>query len=127
MAGPNYVLDKGFEAGDPVTKFTFVQLQADESVEPGTAGEEAIGVVQGTVEADQIERGQVIVDVRLLGISRCIVQTAGSVVAGDEVEVGTGGTVVAQSSGVAVGIALQSVTTAAAGHHVDVLLTPAGG
>lgn len=127
MSGPNYVLDKGFEAGEALTKYTFVSLQSDETVDEGTAGAAALGVVQGEVEADQITRGRVIMDVRLMGISRCVVQTSGTVTAGGEVAVGTAGTVVdATTSDIVVGIALQGVTSAAEGHHIDVLLTPGG-
>jgi hypothetical protein len=124
MAGPNYVLDKGYAVGGAVRQFRFVTLGGSEVVsEAAAAGAQSLGVCQEEVSADDATRGR-IVDVRLLGISRCIAGAA--ITIGAPVRVDNQGRVTALAATTAnqnqVGIALQAAT--AAGDHVDVFLTP---
>ena len=125
MAGPNYVLDKGFTAGGVIRKFRFVELNAagTQVSEANAAGESVIGVCQEEVSASDVTNKRV-VDVRLMGISRCI---AGATLATAGVQVATdnqGRVAAAASTNAVVGILL--TPAANAGDHVDVLLTQGG-
>jgi len=123
MAGPNYVLSKGWVAGGAITKFRFVELNAaGTSVTQANApGEPVIGVAQEEISAGDATSGRV-VNVALMGITRAI---AGSILGTSGVQISTdaSGRVVASSSAV-VGILLTPATIT--GQHVDVLLTQAG-
>jgi hypothetical protein len=126
MAGPNYVLDKGFLAGGAITKYHVVKLASPETVTAATAiADDILGVCQEEVTSGDATNGR-IVDIRLAGISRCIAGTGG-VTAGKQVMVLAGGTgrvtdAVGATARV-LGIALQTATV---GTHVDVLLTHGG-
>ena len=125
MAGPNYVLDKGFLAGGAITKYRGVELGANETVTQANAvNDRVLGICQEEVSAGDATNGR-IVDIRLLGISRCIAGAA--VTIGNLVTIDGSGRVVNSPVAVGtayavVGIALQ--TAANAGDHIDVLLTP---
>jgi hypothetical protein len=123
MAGPDYVLDKGFTAASVLTQFTFVKMSADEAVTAVTgATDRVLGVTQQPVVTADINKQAV--DVRILGVTKAKVGTAG-VTRGFTVDTDASGQVVngGASPGRAVGIALQTGVT---GDLVDVLLTPAG-
>lgn len=124
MAGPNYVLSKGFKAGAAITQYRFVSLAAAETVtQTATAGAAAIGVAQETISTADATAGR-IVNVALLGISRCI---AGAVLATPGVAVSanaSGQVKAAVATENVMGILLQPAT--ATGAHVDVLLTQGG-
>jgi len=122
MAGPNYVLDKGFEAAGAIGRFRCVELGTGEVVTQCNAlNDPAIGVSQDTISADDATNGRV-VDVRMAGISRCI--ASGPIAIGDRVRAAADGGVVTLAAATAgqrmVGIALQA---AVSGDHVDVFLT----
>lgn len=123
MAGPNYVLSKGFKAGGAITAYRVVTLAAAETVtQTATAASSAIGIAQETVSAGDATAGR-IVNVALLGISRCI---AGAVLNTPGIQVGSdaSGRVITAASGSVIGILLNTATATNA--HVDVLLTQAG-
>lgn len=123
MAGPDYVLDKGFTAASALTQFTFVKFSADEAVTAQTgAADRVLGVTQQAVVAADVNKQAV--DVRLLGISKVKVGTGG-VTRGFTVDTDASGQVVAAAASPArsVGIAMQ---TGVAGDLIDVFLTPAG-
>jgi hypothetical protein len=123
VAGPNYVLGKGFKAGGAISQFRFVELGAAETVtQANAAGDACIGVAQEEVTAADATAGRV-VNVLVAGISRCI---AGAALATAGVDVGTDaqGRVIAAASGKVLGVLLQ--TAASTGQHVDVLLTQGG-
>lgn len=126
MAGPNYVLDKGFVAGGAITQYRGVVLSATaESVtQASSAGVQALGIAQDTVISSADATNSRVADVRILGISRCI---AGAAITTERrMVLDNQGRVVPAAATTAkqnqVGIALQ--TASAAGDHVDVLLTP---
>jgi hypothetical protein len=123
MAGPDYVLDKGFTAASALVQFTFVKVSADEAVTAVTgATDRVIGVVQQAAVAADINKQAV--DVRILGISKVKVG-AGGVTRMLDVNIDAAGLVVASGAAGSVsrGIALQ---TGVAGDLVDVLITPSG-
>lgn len=124
MAGPNYVLSKGFKSGAAITQFRFVSLAAAETVtQTATAGANAIGVAQETISTADATAGR-IVNVALLGISRCI---AGAILATPGVAVtsdASGRVVAATTANQVLGILLQPATATSV--HVDVLLTQGG-
>jgi hypothetical protein len=124
MAGPNYVLSKGWPAGGAIGRFRFVELATDgvTVTQANGAGDPCIGVCQEEVTAGDATNGRV-VNVAVMGISRAI---AGAVLANAGVQVGTDtqGRVVAAAANNVLGILLQPAT--ATGNHVDVLLTQAG-
>ncbi len=134
--GPNFVLDKGYQIAGTVYPaiFTLVKLgTAPNEVESSNvAGEEVLGVLQEDVPSptnansgglDYIALGRV-VNVRLMGISRCV--AAGAIALGARVVSngdGTAKTIVAATTNQnVVGIALSAATTA--GDQFDLLLTP---
>ena len=123
--GGHQVLDKGFEAGEALTQFTFVKLVTgeDRRVEAcDTQGELAIGVVQEEVSAEDVTRGPRIVNVRLLGVS--VVEAGATITKMDEVTPGADGKAEPAAAGDrVVGIALDD---GADGDWIAVLLTPAG-
>ena len=124
MAGPNYVLSKGFKAGAAITQYRFVSLAASEVVtQTATAGAASIGISQETISTADATAGR-IVNVALIGISRAI---AGMVLAtpGIQVTSNASGQVKTVGTGEnAIGILLNAATATSA--HVDVLLTQAG-
>lgn len=141
MAGSNYVLDKGFpvlstynsSSTNGVQAFRFVKLNTTGTIDLCTAATAAtpyLGVVQENVDQTKVATGKVVADVRLLGISKVVVQTATSLTIGARVMCGNaGGAVLAATAGSYVaGIIVgtdPSAGTIAAGDIVDVLLTPA--
>jgi hypothetical protein len=129
--GPNFVLDKGFRATGS-TAYAFgepVVLTGDgQSIaRAGAAATNVIGVCQEDLEVAKLNTGKAILDVRVLGISRVI---AGAAIARDaRVAVDATCRAVTQARAAAgaqpaavFGIALTAA--AAAGDHIDVLLTP---
>jgi hypothetical protein len=125
MAGPNYVLDKGFNlsnAGAAQSIYRFVKFAADENkVTQATAiTDQCVGVCQQRVEAVDSVTGNVQVDVRIMGISK--VESAGVIALGARVAPATDGRAqTAVSTQFVHGIAWQAAT--AAGQWIDVLLT----
>jgi hypothetical protein len=124
MAGPNYVLSKGWPAGGAITKYRFVELATTGVTVTQTngAGDPCIGVAQEEISAADATAGRV-VNVAVMGISRCI---AGAILANAGIQVGSNasGQVITAASGSVLGILLTPAT--ATGQHVDVLLTQAG-
>lgn len=132
--GPNYVLDKGFLAEGGSVEYKFGEivvhgtaLQAVARATTAAATNLFVGVCQETVDAAKVATGKVFVDVRVLGIARVIAGAAvtkGSRVTNDTSARATA--VTRAGAGVqpahVLGIAL--TPAAAAGDHIDVLLTP---
>lgn len=140
MAGSNYVLDKGFPVlitynasnANGVTAFRIVKTIAatgtiDLAVSP-TATTLMVGIVQENVDRAKVATGKVVADVRLLGVSKVVVDgTPGTINHGTRVMCGAaGGVIAAATTGNAVtGIAIGVPSgTAVAGDIIDVLLTP---
>jgi len=125
MAGPNFVLDKGYAAGGAIRQFRCVELGASEVVTEANAANDVVwGICQEEVSAGDATNGRV-ADIRLMGISRCIAGAA--ITIGARVTTDNQGRVV--PSPVAVGtvypqVGLACQAAAAAGDHVDVMLTP---
>jgi hypothetical protein len=128
----NFVLDKGLVAAsnyassdaNGVQAFRFVRLTAAQTVDRTSAiTQVAIGVVQENVDVAKVATGKVVVDVRLLGISRVV--AAAAIALGAEVApTATGKAQTAVATQRVAGIALQAA--GADGDEIDVLLTPAG-
>jgi len=127
MPGMNFVLDKGFQTQTALTKFFCVKYgTADQTCTAVTGTTDLVlGVVQEDATAADVTRGR-IVDVRLMGIARCVAGAA--ITRGARVIVGATGKVLTLAGGTAnqnvVGIAMTTVTTDL--DHIDVLLTPGG-
>lgn len=126
----NFVLDKGYEADSDSFSSGVVRHRF---VAQGTTGNDVIltqdngalsvGVVMENVDAEKVTArpGQVVVNVRLLGIAPVELGTGGAS-AGSLVVSDTGGTAITGTSGDFVGgIALQ---TGVSGDIINVLLTP---
>jgi hypothetical protein len=124
--GPNFVLDKGFQATTAIIQFRAVTLVANDQVKQADAGAQfAIGIGQETVSAADAAQvtGARITDVRILGISRAINGTAGALARMTRCAVDSVGRVVAATTGQAVlGVTMSAAT--AQGDQVDFLLTP---
>lgn len=125
MPGPNFVLDKGFQAQSAVTKNFVVKYgTADQTCTAVTGVNQVpLGVAQEDASASDVTKGRII-NVRLIGIARCVAGAA--LTRGTRVGVGATGKVVAMvgTAGLVencVGIAMMS--SAADGDHIDVLLT----
>ena len=119
--GPNYVLDKGFLALATTPLWTAVKFgSSDDSVTPVTATTDlTLGIAQMSCAA--ADAGKLIIDVRILGISRCL--AGGTITRGQRVKVTATGTMVATAGADenVVGIAMGS---AVLNDQFDVLLTP---
>jgi hypothetical protein len=126
MPGPNFVLDKGFLAETAVPQFYCVKVgTVSQSCTIATAsGDFILGVAQEACDATDAGLGRII-NVRLLGISRCVAQAA----------ISRGARVRAHSSGKVTGLAgaagtsenvvgIAMTASAADLDHIDVLLTP---
>lgn len=138
--GSNMVLDKGYlvlstynsSAAAGVTAFRCVKVDATTGVIDlnATATAVNVGVVQESVEAAKVATGKVVVDVRLLGITKLRVSdTPGAIVIGSKVAAsGTGanagGVKLAVATNSPIGIVVGLTGTVAAGDLIDVLLTP---
>jgi len=126
MAGPNYVLDKGFNlsnSGAAQSIYRFVKFNADENkvIECSAVTDKAIGVCQQRVDAADSATGNVQVDVRIFGITK--VEAAGNISLMDSVAPSANGRAqTAVATQFAMGIALQAST--GAGQWIDVLLLP---
>lgn len=94
-------------------QYRFVAVTAANTVGLAGAGADAVGVVQNKPQVDDAAA-----TVAISGVSNVVVGTGG-VAAGGLVESAADGLAVAQSAGVALGVALQ---TATAGEIVPVLL-----
>lgn len=123
MVGPSKGLTKGYLAGGAIGKYRAVELAAGEVVTQANAGTDAIiGICQEEISAGDATLGR-IASVQLSGISRCIAGASfaiGATVMTD----GTGRVITATATNRQIGIAQQAA--AAAGDHVDVLLTISG-
>lgn len=140
MAGSNYVLDKGFPVLSTYNSSAAAGVLAFRGVKVATTGlidlavdavatSGNIGVVQENVDAVKVATGKVVVDVRILGISKVVVGVATGITIGKRVMIGTGGAaILAAGAGTSVlGIVVGTdpvAGTIAAGDIIDVLLTP---
>lgn len=127
MAGPNWVLDKGFIANGVIRQFRCVEVvttNKDLCTEVDGSGDFVLGISQEDVPATPAtDIGKRVIDIRLMGISRAIAGAA--VTIGARVQSDAEGRVVALvAAGTrnAVGVALTAA--GAAGDHINVLLTP---
>jgi hypothetical protein len=129
--GPNYVLDKGHVAtGSTAYKFGELVVPSGDGTKVAratTANARLRGVCQEAVDVGKVTTGKVVLNVRMLGISRVL---AGAAIAVDDqltndttaravpkTKAGAGA-----QPGHVFGTALTAAT--AAGQFVDVLLTP---
>lgn len=140
MAGSNYVLDKGFPVlstyntsnANGVTAFRVVFVGTNGQIDLATGAVATtgnIGVVQENVDRTKVATNKVVADVRLLGISKVVVQTAAGITIGKRVMAGTaGGAILATGAAASVlGLVVGTSPSAGAiadGDIVDVLLTP---
>jgi hypothetical protein len=123
MAGPQYVCDLSFPANAAISQFQAVVLRTDLKIEPADAqGEAVFGICQETVTAQDVTDGR-IVDVRVLGVSRCVAN--GNLTAAAFVTTDATGKVEAAASGDWV-IGQLVTDPAASGDWCDVLLMPSG-
>lgn len=140
MAGSNYVLDKGFPVlstynssnANGVTAFRVVKVASTGKIDlatNATATSGNIGVVQENIDRAKVATDSAVADVRVMGISKVVCQTATSVAIGVRVMCGSaGGAIVAATTGSEVlGICVGSNSAAGTisdGDIIDVLLTP---
>lgn len=121
MAGPNYVLDKGFEAGGAFGKYLFVKETTAEKVVIASAqGETVLGVSQETISAGDATNGR-IAAVRLFGITRVI---AGDTFSGVMTPVTTGADARAEPAAAGDKVVGFNLQTAVDGDHMDMVLIP---
>jgi len=122
MAGPSYVLDRGFRATTEIEQFHAVMQTDKESVKlADSSGAFCIGVVQDQAYEEDGDVGRRIVNVRLFGLTRAVASAALAV--GVKVSAAADGRVQAAAAGHAV---LGVVTTPCenADEWVDLLMTP---
>jgi hypothetical protein len=127
----NFVLDKGFHvpATGATPRFGYavkLDTAANYQILDITATTDLVlGICQETLDAAKISTGKTVVDVRILGISRCIAGV-NNITRGQKLGIDTSSRVtnVTGTVGNIVGIALTPSTTV--GDQIDVLLTPGG-
>lgn len=128
MASGNFVLDKGYNAGAPITKFTAVKKSKTdpETVVPVTANDDIVlGWSQFEVTQDEIDRGKGC-SVRLLGITEAV--AAGAIEDGDVCQLEANGKVVTavNSSGAReVGVCVGHASTTD-GDRISMFVNPFG-
>lgn len=122
MAWSNFILNKGYDAANPITKFRFVKFSAAETVTPCTATtDNPTGVAQFGVTAAEIIKGKG-ASVMLLGVSE--VEAAGAIAVGDMVQLEADGRVssVVGSSGKRIVGQCYGAAAANAGDRTSVLI-----
>ncbi len=132
MAGPNFVLDKGFKVAavsQPIREFEAAVLVDGVSIRRGvTAGERCLGVFQYDIPDAHRKLGgtKTAVGVSILGISRGIAGAAIPLMARVGVNaVGRFVTVEGGAAGSNANVVGMALTAASAnGDHFDLLLTP---
>lgn len=127
MPGPNFGLDKGYQPTGAVRKFRVVTRSTsnkEQCAEAASAGALPLGVCQEEISADDATRGRV-ADIRISGISRCIAGAALTTI-GVPVRTDNQGRVVTLAAATANQnqLGITQTAAAAAGDHIDVLLTP---
>lgn len=109
-----------------VTKFRGVKPATGDTIDLNVAATTiGFGIVQEDVDQVKVATGKVVANVRVLGVSKMVVQTATSIAIGSLVTCGSaGGAIIAASTNKVVGIVIGAPGTIAAGDYIDVLLTP---
>lgn len=139
----DYILDKGYpvlstynsSAAAGVTAFRVVKFsptagQPFIDLQTASAATNTnVGVVQENIDAAKVATGKAIADVRVLGVSKVVVNgTPGTINYGTRVMAGAAGGVIAAATAgsqiVGIVVGMSTTTNAAAGDLVDVLLTP---
>lgn len=119
----NFVLDKGYDAAAPITKFRAVKFSAEETVTPVTAiTDQIVGVEQFGVSAAEILKGKG-ASVRSAGISE--MECSAAITVGAAVSAGTDGRAKTAATGERV-IGQCVKGTANAGERAAVRLTLPG-
>jgi hypothetical protein len=144
MAGPSYVLDKGWDvlstynssAAAGVTAFRCVAANSTTGKIDlnATATTQSIGVVQENIDAAKVATGKAVADVRMLGITKVkVADTPGTIVIGSKLApsgtgANAGGVKLAVTTNAVIGICVGPIPigTPAAGDLIDMLLTPGG-
>jgi hypothetical protein len=142
MAGPNYVLDKGFYVDAAATNVAFgrwckfatgttgdkvTTSAATAAANPPAVADFLVGVYQETLDAAKVATGKATIGVRMMGITRMVAGAAvtiGSRVTSDSTGRAIAAAPTAGQSFWSGGIALTAA--AAANDVIDVLLTPGG-
>lgn len=132
--GGNFVLDKGWKvlstynssAAAGVTKYRGVKFASTDHIDLNVAATTiGLGVVQEDIDAAKVATGKAVANVRMMGITKMVIQTAASIAVNSLITVGNaGGAVNAASTNKVVGICVGAPATPAAGDLIDVLLTP---
>lgn len=126
--GPNEVgLDKGFIASEAMNQFSVVKLtDVEECAVQADNDANWLGVVQEEVLTDDNGIGRRVVNVRMAGITRGVVATAGTLDIGDFVVATTDGELVAvpATAGDYFTVGWLMTNPENDGDHVDLMLTP---
>lgn len=127
MATGNYVLDKGYNAASPVTKFYAVKLTAAETVGPVTANSDVVhGFAQYDVAAAEILRGKG-ASVRVEGITEAVATVAIAVGVQCQLEADGRVSAVVGASGKRIVGRCVGHPAAVAGDRISLLINPNGG
>lgn len=126
--GPNEAgLDKGFIASEAMNQFSVVKLtDVEECAVQADDDANWLGVVQEEVLTGDNGIGRRVVNVRMVGITRAVVATAGTLDIGDFVVATTDGELVAVPSTAGDYFTVGWLMTKPEddGDHVDLMLTP---
>jgi hypothetical protein len=128
------VIDKGWKVlstynssnAAGVTKFRGVKFASTDHIDLNVAATTiGLGVVQEDIDQAKVATGKAVANVRMMGITKLVVQTATSIAVGARITLGNaGGAVIAASTNQVVGICVGAPATVDAGDLIDVLLTP---
>lgn len=122
-SGGNFVLDKGYDAGAAIVKYTAVKLSASQTVIPVAAeGDVVLGFAQYGVSAAEIDKGKG-ASVRVLGRTLAKVGVGG-VTLGNLVVIASDGRIVATNTGGRVVGIVED--TGVEDDYVTLLFDPAG-
>lgn len=132
--GAHCILDQGWKvlstynssSANGVQKYRAVKVGATaDTIDLNVAATVlSLGIVQEDIDQVKVATGKTVANVRILGVSKMVVQTATSIVQGSRISVGNaGGAIIAASTNQQIGVCLTSGTIAA-GDLIDVLLTP---
>jgi hypothetical protein len=132
--GAHCILDVGWKvlstynssAAAGVTKYRGVKTATGDTIDLNVAATTVgFGIVQEDIDQVDVATGKAVANVRVLGVSKMVVQTAASIAIGSLVTCGNaGGAVIAASTNKVVGLVIGAPGTIAAGDLIDVLLTP---
>jgi hypothetical protein len=126
MAGPSYVLNKGFKVDSAATNVVFGRFaklgSGNEIVTTAGAGDLAIGVYTETLDTAKVSTGKATVGIAIMGLVRCMAGAA--ITRGTRVKSDANGKAIACTAALENALGVAMTPASADGDLIDIILTP---